>query len=88
MAFAVGVGMVSGGTGGNTGTGGTGGVCWFRGSQVDKESSIFLIFVLGTGMGDQCCLASWVHSKRNTRTVSVSQRKRDMKATHTNPVIR
>ena len=33
MGFAVGVGMVSGGTGGGTGTGGGGGVTWL-GSQV------------------------------------------------------
>ncbi len=36
MGFAVGVGMVSGGTGGGTGTGGGGGVTWL-GSQVYRK---------------------------------------------------
>tara|TARA_E500000318_G_scaffold88722_1_gene86099 strand:- start:49 stop:171 length:123 start_codon:yes stop_codon:yes gene_type:complete len=36
LGFAVGVGMVSGGTGGGTGTGGGGGVTWL-GSQVYRK---------------------------------------------------
>ena len=46
-------------------------------------------FVVGNGNGRpvSCCLTSRVHSKNNNRTVSVSQRKRDMNARHTNPVI-
>ena len=45
--------------------------------------------VVGNGNGRpvSCCAASRVHSKSNISTVSVSQRKRDTKATHTNPVI-
>ena len=46
--------------------------------------------VVGNGNGRlvSCSLASRVHSKSNNSTVSVSQRKRDTKATHTNPVIK
>ena len=48
-------------------------------------------FAVGVGMGDRTVVA-WtagsVHSKSNINTVSVSQRKRDMKATHTKPVIK
>ena len=48
----------------------------------------YLVVGNGNGRPVRCCLASRVHSKSNNSTVSVSQRKRDTKATHTNPVIK
>ena len=42
---------------------------------------------VGNGNGRPELPGQQVHSKSNNRTVSVSQRKRDINARHTNPVI-
>ena len=60
---------------------------WYR-RCILKFYLPYLVVGNGNGRPVRCCLASRVHSKSNISTVSVSQRKRDTKATHTNPVIK